>query len=146
MRSQRGSSSIESLVSLALLFGVTTSGGGLAYASFTRLWCERVLREAAVCLQASEVVQPCETQARLQLESVLPASWNVHKVLRLTRTSAFVRAELRIQPQWISASSSIGDQPHTSVAAHRPAPSIWYLQIELPRSWPESRRTHRRSS
>ncbi|HRK07136.1 MAG TPA: hypothetical protein PLZ57_05155 [Pseudobdellovibrionaceae bacterium] len=141
MRRQRGSSSIESLVSLALLFGVTASGGGLAYASFTRLWCERLLREAAVCLQSADSVQVCESQARLQLQAALPESWQLSSDLRLFRNADNVLAELDVMLPWVNSNSSI-----ESLAPSRDVrrPMLWKLRVELPRSWPESRRTGRR--
>ena len=97
MRSQRGSSSIESIVSLALFLGMTASGGGLAYAGFTRLWCERVVRETAVCLQASMPLPICRGRAYQQLEAVLPQSWVGRRELQLILTPDTVRVDLKVR-------------------------------------------------
>jgi hypothetical protein len=140
MRGPRGSSSIESLVSLALLFGVTASGGGLAYASFTRLWCERLLREAAVCLQSPQSVRACETQARHQLQAVLPESWQLSSDLILFRSEDIVRAELDVVLPWVNSSIEA-----SAPSREARAPMLWKLRVELPRSWPESQRIGRRA-
>lgn len=140
MRGQRGSSSIESLISLALLLGVTASGGGLAYASFTRLWCERVLREAAVCLQSSHTLRTCESQANQQLHAVLPESWQLRTDLRLFRSPETVRAELDVSLPWINSNSS---QNSSARGSDVHPPMLWKLRVELPGSWPESRRIGR---
>ncbi len=93
---EAGSMIIESIVSLAAVVTIVSSGLVALYFSFARVWAERSAYEAVICLATSSPIPRCESEFRQRISTVLPFGRIDQLTLRRSAKEASIDLRLKI--------------------------------------------------
>jgi hypothetical protein len=69
---ERGFALIESMGALGFVVLLVVTGLGVAYFSFARVYLDRTVYEAAICLATTATKSSCESSLRKSVSSALP--------------------------------------------------------------------------
>lgn len=95
--SERGSALIEASVTLALSTTLAISGLTILYLGFARVWVDRNVYEALICLATDSPVRACEDALRTTIQGALPFGGIARVQMNRVRERVQVEIEFRIQ-------------------------------------------------
>lgn len=90
---QRGSATLETVLSLSVVGTIVTGGLSVIYLSFAYVWLERASYEGVICLSTTASTRFCEERLRFETQTALPVG-SVSD-LHMDRTRAKASVNLR---------------------------------------------------